>query len=113
MQVEVSTDNRIRGSERLFRAVAAETEAALARFADRLTRVEVHLSDINGPRGGTDKRCVLEARAANRRPTAVSHQAGHIGDAVRGAADKMCRHLESTLGRLSEFDRGESGRHGR
>jgi ribosome-associated translation inhibitor RaiA len=30
---------------------------ALGRFAARIERMTVHLSDINGPRGGIDKRC--------------------------------------------------------
>ncbi|QDS99552.1 hypothetical protein HG15A2_28760 [Adhaeretor mobilis] len=31
----------------------------LARFSDRITRVDVTLTDENGPRGGVDKRCRL------------------------------------------------------
>src|SRR5690242_487729 len=30
---------------------------ALGRFAARIDRLTVHLSDVNGPRGGIDKRC--------------------------------------------------------
>ena len=33
----------------------------LSRFGSRLTRVEVRLSDVNGPRGGRDKRCQVIA----------------------------------------------------
>lgn len=34
-------------------------EFALGRFAPRLDRVEVRLSDVNGPRGGLDTRCAI------------------------------------------------------
>lgn len=32
---------------------------ALGRFAGRIERVMVRLSDVNGPRGGVDKRCQI------------------------------------------------------
>ncbi len=32
---------------------------ALGRFAGRIGRVTVRLSDVNGPRGGVDKRCQM------------------------------------------------------
>src|SRR5918998_2163446 len=32
---------------------------ALGRFAGRIGRVTVRLSDVNGPRGGVDKRCQI------------------------------------------------------
>ena len=34
----------------------------LAHAADRIRCVGVRLSDINGPRGGVDKRCLVEVR---------------------------------------------------
>jgi hypothetical protein len=34
-------------------------EFALGRFASRLREVSAHVSDVNGPRGGVDKRCVI------------------------------------------------------
>jgi putative sigma-54 modulation protein len=33
---------------------------ALGRFAERIRHLTVHLSDVNGPRGGIDKRCRIE-----------------------------------------------------
>ncbi len=34
----------------------------LSRFGHRLTNVDARLSDVNGPRGGCDKRCLVTAR---------------------------------------------------
>jgi hypothetical protein len=80
--------------------VEAALRAAVGRFTDQITRVEVHLSDLNSHKfGPDDKRCLLEARLAGRQPTAVSHQAGTIQEAIEGAAEKLKSSLESTLGR--------------
>jgi len=79
-------------------------EEALSRFSDQITRVEVHLSDENSHKSGqNDKRCLMEARLEGRRPTAVTHQAATLGQAVDGAADKLQKVIESTLGRLRDY----------
>jgi len=101
MQVQVNTDNNIDGRDEFVRRVEAEVEGTLGRFADQITRLEVHLSDVNAAKGGgNDKRCLMEARLAGRQPVAVSQQAATMEEAVDGAADKMKRSLDSTLGRL-------------
>ena len=63
MQIEVSTDSNIEGREKSAAHVKGVVESALNRFSDRITRVEVHLSDVNSYKGGEDGiRCVMEAR---------------------------------------------------
>lgn len=107
MQVQVNTDRNIDGHEKLGEWVSDTVNDALDRFDDHITRVEVHLSDENGSKNnGDDKRCVMEARIKGRQPTAVTHEAGSVDQAVSGAADKLVRALESTLGRLNERPRG-------
>lgn len=103
MQVQVHTDSSIKGSDTLTHAVEAAVQGAVRRWTERITRVEVHLSDLNRHKGGAeDKRCVMEARLGGLQPVAVAHAAGTVAEAVDGAADKLKKTLESTLGRLSD-----------
>jgi len=99
MQVQVNTDSSLDADLTLIAEVEATVQAALARFSDRVTRVEVHLNDVNKQKGGEDKRCLIEARLAGRNPVAVSHQAGTIPLALDGATDKLLRRLDRALGR--------------
>jgi hypothetical protein len=53
------------GAERRVRFV-------LRRLSQRVTRADVQFSDVNGPRGGVDKRCQIELRAAGGGAVVVS-----------------------------------------
>ncbi|MGE0701962.1 MAG: HPF/RaiA family ribosome-associated protein [Hyphomicrobiaceae bacterium] len=102
MHIEISTDNNIKGSG-LGPHVDSVVESALGHLASQITRVEVHLSDENAGKGGSDdKRCVMEARLEGRKPQAATHSAATVEQAIKGAADKLKRVLESTLGRLGD-----------
>lgn len=101
MHIEVSTDSHIHGREALVTRIHATVEAALGRYRGKISRVEVHLRDENGPKTGADDiRCAMEARIEGRGPTAVTHNANEIDDAVAGAAQKLQRVIEHTLGRI-------------
>jgi ribosome-associated translation inhibitor RaiA len=104
MQVQVNTDNHVAGGEGLTRQVEAVVEGALGRFGDQVTRVEVHLNDENsaGKSGSDDKRCLMEARLAGLDPIAVSHRGATLEQALDGAAEKLERALDRTLGRLGD-----------
>ncbi len=109
MQIQVHTDHNIEGHEKLIHWVEAEVSHTLGHFSDHITRVEVHLSDENsGKSGGHDKRCLMEARLAAHQPVAVRHNAGSLAAAFSGAADKLKRSLESTLGRLKDHHSRDS-----
>ena len=102
MQVQVNTTG-VANKESLDRWADDELRQQLHRFADELTRVEVHLSDENGQRASdADKRCVMEARLAHHAPLAVTHDAATLDDAFRGAIDKLKRQLEHKLDRQTK-----------
>nr|WP_295075700.1 HPF/RaiA family ribosome-associated protein [uncultured Roseateles sp.] len=103
MQFQINTDENIEGNESLSAWIQTELKAKLARFRDHITRIEVHLSDASATRvGDHDKRCKLEARLAGRQPVLVSHDAANVADAVHGAAEKLLRAVDSTLGKLRD-----------
>lgn len=109
MHIQINTDDNVVGGDTLVARVKADVAAALERFGDHITRVEVHLSDENAKKPGTaDKRCLIEARPSGRQPVAVSDQAATIEDAVAGAAGKMQRSLESTFGKHGDHKGGAS-----
>ena len=103
MQIQVNTGDNVEGREELIARVEAGVAAALSRFDDRLTRVEVHLGDVNaGKSGAADKRCMIEARPAGQQPVAVTHKAATLDEALDGAAEKLGNLLESKFGRLED-----------
>ncbi len=66
-------------------------EAALESVGRHLVRVDAYLTDVNGPRGGPDKRCRVVARLRTG-PVVVS-RAGIDPVAVVAAAAVQCRRL--------------------
>jgi ribosome-associated translation inhibitor RaiA len=100
MKIQVNSDRSISVNASLTRYVKGELTRVLRRFAGRLTRVEVHLSDVNSWKPGqADKRCLIEARPAGARPLTTSAKASSLASAVGEAAGKMKRLLSSFIGR--------------
>ena len=103
MKIQVNTDHNFHGHEATIEQVEATVESTLGHLAEHITRVEVHLTDENAKKGGsTDKRCMMEARLEKHQPIAVTEEAASLDEAVEGAAHKLKRLLDHTLGRLSE-----------
>lgn len=110
MQMQVNTDHNLAGDAAMAARVGAVVESALTRFSAHITRVEIHLRDENGNKSGSnDKRCVMEARLEAHQPVAVTHQAATVDEVVDGAADKLARLIESTLGRLRDQQSRKTG----
>jgi len=104
MQIQINTGHNINGSKRLEEQVRGCVESALDHFSDHITRVEVHLSDQNSDKkvGHDAMRCMMEARLEGRQPIVVTHQGATLDKAFEGAADKLSRLIEHTLGRQHE-----------
>ena len=98
MQIQIRTDQHVQHDASVVRHVETVLGSALGRFGEQITRIEVHLRDANGPRGGGhDRMCMIEARPAGRPPVAVTGRADTVAAAVSGAARKMQGLLRSAL----------------
>ena len=101
MTIQFNTDNKVSVSEELRAPLISLISEELNRFSHQITRVEVHLSDVNGDKDGfNDKRCLIEARIAGIKPIAVTNHANTHEQAVGGAVDKLKTSLETIIGRL-------------
>lgn len=103
MELQFNTDNQIAGNVAMEARAREIVEGALSRFASRLTRVELHLADENSPSkgGSADIRCTVEARPEGLRPIAATHYDADPDAAMRGAAKKLSRALDSEFGKLA------------
>ena len=100
MQIQINTDHNIKGHEALVAQVRGVVESALSHLSEHITRVEVHLTDESSHKSTQhDKRCMMEARLEGRQPITVTDEADTVVQAVDGAAGKLARLIESTLGR--------------
>ncbi len=104
MAVFLRTDNHLNGGERLVKFVESVAEGAIEHVKDQVTRVDVYLGDENSSAKNSDNefRCAMEARLAGLKPLAVTHHAGSIDDAVRGAADKLQAVIDTTIGKIGQ-----------
>jgi hypothetical protein len=100
MKIQVNSDKTIDVNTDLTHFVEDEVNRAFARFSTKLTRVEVHLSDVDNQRTGkADKRCLIEVRPAGDQPRSASAMATTTESAVRQALGKMQRSLTTFFGR--------------
>lgn len=105
MDIQIRHDDNIPGdiNDRLVPVI----QDVLSRYSDQITTVEVHLADEDGPKNSDGAiRCSIEARVANRRPTAVTAHANDVMTAVDAAAEMMLKKLDTEIGRLRDFTVG-------
>lgn len=79
---------------------------ALRKFAKDIGRVTVRLSDLNGPRGGSDKRCQITAGVVPSQAISLQAVDADLYAAIDRAASRLERALARCLGRTRESRRG-------
>ena len=103
MHIEIRHDDTIKAGEEVRTHIRATLEDVLARFAEHITSVEVHLADENHEKkGGDDVRVTVQVKFEGRPATAVTHHASDLYISVDSAAEKMARSLEHQLGRARD-----------
>ena len=87
----------------LTRALAAHVRqrlgAALGPLANRVQSVTVRLSDVNGPRGGVDKQCLVQLVFPGMAPMVASDTRDDLYDAIGRASLKVGHCAQRVVGR--------------
>ena len=78
-------------------SVGRRIHFALGRFADRIKSVSVRVADVNGPRGGIDKCCIVRIYAGLRRTVVIREQRSDVHAAVAVAAERAGRSMTRQL----------------
>jgi hypothetical protein len=103
MEIQINTDKNIVTNVAHNNWLHKTIETALLRYKDKITRIELHLSDENaGKNGPEDKKCLLEARPVGIQPVVVTSLSETIDQAVLDALDKMDHLLKSLFERKNE-----------
>lgn len=101
MKVLFNIDKTIAGDEDQQKYFTTLIENRLLRFQSIITRIEVHLTDVNGKKEGHHNiQCVMEARIIGREPVAVTNKDNTTKRAITGAIDKVKISMDTSLGRL-------------
>jgi len=101
MQLQFNTDKNIQGTDTLKTIVSEKINHGLKHFANKITRIEVHLSDQNADKAGPeDIQCKIEARIKGMQPLMVASANDSKEKAVDDAVDKMKASLRTVLGKL-------------
>ncbi len=74
-------------------------KTALGRYRQALESVQVRLTDVNGPRGGIDKHCVIEVRGPALVPIVVRERDADLYAAIDRAAERVDRTVARRLSR--------------
>ncbi len=77
----------------------------LSNFSAHVSAVNVYLSDINGPRGGPDKRVVIDVNLARLGGVTVEQTREDLYAAVTQASRQAGRAVRRTLGRARRMER--------
>ena len=99
MQVLLNTDPHMDGRQSMAEYLQTVVTEALGHYGERITRVEAHVSDVNGlaKAGSDDIHCTLEARPVGHEPVVVKERAATAHQAIHGAVRKLERALGSAF----------------
>jgi ribosome-associated translation inhibitor RaiA len=103
MIIQLNADKNLTIHSEYEAQITEQLKQALERYSNHLTRVEVHLSDENGSKGGIDdKKCLLEARMEGRQPIVASDLGNTYDLALKGAIEKLKHALNTVVSKMQE-----------
>ncbi|MBN8441417.1 MAG: HPF/RaiA family ribosome-associated protein [Thauera sp.] len=104
MRIDLHCEN-VEAAPGLHEYVARRMRFAIGRFHDHIRWARVKVADVNGPRGGADKRCVVQLRLRNLPDVVFAITQLDVRAAVDEAAERVSRVLAQRLRRQRKPER--------
>lgn len=101
MRIEIRAHG-IELSEALQSYIKHRLRLSLRRFGDKLDRVMVRLKDVNGPRGGADKRYRVSIRLGRHGKVRLEQTHADIYEAIRSASARLRNSLSRRVSRAKK-----------
>jgi ribosomal subunit interface protein len=103
MKIQFNTDKNIQGTENTEAFVSESIKSKLKHFSDKISRIEVHFSDQNAQKAGTDDiQCKIEARIEGVQPILASGKSNTKEKALNSAIDKIKVALDKVIGKMKD-----------
>jgi len=101
MQIQINSSNSVAATEKFIAWASGEIRQELERFSTKITRIEVHFSDVHIDKSGTvEISCTLEARLEGMQPVAVHQEAADLPQSLNGALEKIKKVVDRSLDKL-------------
>ncbi len=95
-----ATGGLLAASERSY--VQRRLGRKLGKFASSIERTSVRVDDVNGPKGGVDKRCRIKVVLSGLPSIVVDERHRSLRTALDGALDRVGNAVRQSLGRRSQ-----------
>ena len=88
--------------------VKSKLYRVLNRYDNRIRHAEITLSDVNGPKGGEDMKCLINIRVNKSKSIVVQETAVDIYDAINSCTQRVKRVVERHFVRTRRISRRRS-----
>ena len=102
MNIEIQSRN-VKLTSELRQLLNKRVEFAFSRFKDRIQKVKIQLSDINGPKGGIDKECQFHLTLPDQPDVVVKGTSDKLESAISRTATRSAKTLARKLKRKPSF----------
>ena len=92
--------NQVSKSDDLEQYIEKRIHFSFSRFSGKVLSIHIHLRDLNGPKGGWDKKCIAKIRMKSQ-TFCVEATENNLYKAVDAALDRLQRKM------LRQFDRAK------
>lgn len=96
---------RLKMSEGLKKHAESKARLAVGLFGEKIRRIDIFLSDVNGPKGGEDMVCKVKVAAAKKSIILVQEKSETLRDAINTCMHRLKRSAARKFSKVIDHKR--------